>query len=176
MGWLARPRSLVVYGLDMAGKSEDGEGAGVGNPGPSCVHDDGVWVGEIFALLKQVTEDAVRSLVEEGPAEDVAAAEKKARAAGVMARTAKAVLALKDYALARASKRKPLEDGEEMSEQDREFTDIELAGLKSEFFARLDRLVSGLERKGEAEGVGGKPAARGARGGAGDGAEPAAEP
>ena len=164
----------------MAGNSDDDadmmDEAGVRDLGFFCALEDGVWAVEIFGLLKQVTDQAARRLVEDGPPQDVAAAEKVARAAGVVARTAKAVLALKAYQAAQASKQKPAQDGEDMSEQDREFTDAELAGLKAEFFARLDRLVSGLERKGEAEGVGGEPAARGSGRGSGAGAEAAAEP
>lgn len=160
----------------MAGNSEMDGGAGAGCSGLFAGRDDGAWAEAVFGRLMQVTEDLVVALVEEGPPKDLAAAEKKARMAGVMARTAKAVLVLKDYVLSRASKRKPSEDGEDMSEQDREFTDIELAGLKSEFFARLDRLVAGLERKGDDPGLGGEPAARGAGGGAGDGAGAATEP
>jgi hypothetical protein len=158
----------------MAGNGDQDGEAGAGSSG-LFVGRDAEWVAQIFADLQRVTSEAVDALVKDGPPQDVAAAEKNARAAGMLARTAKAVLALKDYALSRASKRGVAEDGDEMNDKQREFSDVELAGLKSEFFARLDRLVSGLERKGEAGGVDREPAARGAGGGSGVGAEASAE-
>jgi len=159
----------------MAGNSDEDGGARADSLGLFAGRD-AEWAMQVFAALQQVTSEAVETLVKEGPPADGAAAEKKARAAGVLARTAKAILALKDYAQSRSSKRGTSEDGDEMSDEQREFSDVELAGLKSEFFARLDRLVSGLERKGEAGGVDREPAARGAGGGSGVGAEATAQP
>lgn len=155
----------------MTGNSDSGTGAE-----PDVADPDVVWADEIFRMMQQVTTESAQTLVREGPPADVAAAERRARAAGVVARTARAILALKAFARTLNRKRVTRTDEEEMSDQDREISDAELDGLRSEFFARLDRLVSGLERKGEAEGVDRKPAARGAVAGAGAGAATAAQP
>ena len=52
-------------------------------------------------------------------------------------------------------------DEDEMSEDDRDVSDAELAGLQAEFFARIDHLVGGFERKSLAAGLAREPAARG---------------
>src|SRR5690606_41376371 len=106
-----------------------------------------------------------------GPPADVAEAEKRARAIGVLARTAKAVAALEaDLIRKRPS---PEEDG--MSDDDRDLSDAELAGLQAEFFARVDHLVAAIERKSLAAGLDREPAARTAGAGAAGGGKGDAE-
>ena len=113
------------------------------------------WLDAVFGRLKILTDQAI-AVVAAAPAPvDVAEAEKRARAVGVLARTAKAVAALRS----RPARKTPEED--EMSEDDRDVSDAELAGLQAEFFARVDHLVAAFERKSLAAGVDRGAAARG---------------
>jgi hypothetical protein len=119
--------------------------------------DETEWLTAVFDRLKALTDQAIAVIAAAEPPADVAEAEKRARAVGVMARTAKAVAAL---TLSPARKnRNPEED--EMSEDDRDVSDAELAGLQAEFFARVDHLVAAFERKSLAAGLRGEPASRG---------------
>lgn len=148
----------------MAGKADQTEAAG-------AAADTGAWLGQVFAALKAATDQAIAVVAAAEPPADVAEAEKRARAVGVLARTAKAVAAL-EAGMVRKS-RSPEEDG--MSDDDRDLSDAELAGLQAEFFARVDHLVAAFERKSLAAGVGREPAARTAGAGAGGGGEGDAE-
>jgi len=133
--------------------------------------DEAGWLEAVFDRLKALTDEAIAVVAAAEPPADVAEAEKRARAVGVLARTAKAVAAL-TMSPARKS-RTPEED--EMSEDDRDVSDAELAGLQAEFFARVDHLVAAFERKSLAAGLGREPAARTAGGGAEGGDEGDAE-
>ena len=113
------------------------------------------WLDQVFGRLKTLTDQAIAVVAAADAPADVAEAEKRARAVGVLARTAKAVAALKSRPA-----RKTL-DEDEMSEDDRDVSDAELAGLQAEFFARVDHLVGGFERKSLAAGLGREPASRG---------------
>lgn len=142
MRLFASLRTLVRYGLGMTGNGDEaGQGAD--------------WLDEVFGRLKALTDQAIAVVAAAAAPTDVAEAEKRARAVGVLARTAKAVAALKS----RPARKTPDED--EMSEDDRDVSDAELAGLQAEFFARVDHLVGGFERKSLAAGLGREPAARG---------------
>ena len=111
------------------------------------------WLDEVFGRLKALTDQAIAVIATAAAPTDVAEAEKRARAVGVLARTAKAVAALKP------ARKTPDED--EMSEDDRDVSDAELAGLQAEFFARVDHLVAAFERKSLAAGLDRGVAARG---------------
>ena len=132
-------RTLVLYGSGMAGKADETE-----------------WLEAVFDRLKALTDQAIAVVAAADAPADAAEAEKRARAVGVLARTAKAVAALRS----RPVRKNPEED--EMSEDDRDVSDAELAGLQAEFFARVDHLVAAFERKSLAAGLGREPAARGA--------------
>ena len=152
----ARLRTLVRYGSVMTGnRDEAGQGAD--------------WLDEVFGRLKTLTDQAIAVVAAASAPTDVAEAEKRARAVGVLARTAKAVAALKS----RPARKTPDED--EMSEDDRDVSDAELAGLQAEFFARVDHLVAGIERKSLAAGLDREPAARTAGAGAAGGGQGDAE-
>ena len=119
--------------------------------------DETEWLEAVFDRLKALTDQAIAVVAAAEAPADVAEAEKRARAIGVMARTAKAVAAL---TLSPARKnRNPEED--EMSEDDRDVSDAELAGLQAEFLARVDHLVAAFERKSLAAGLDRGAAARG---------------
>lgn len=132
-------RTLVVYGSGMAGK--EGEAATE-------------WLDQVFDQLRALTDQAIAVTAAAAPPADVAEAEKRARAVGVLARTAKAVAALKPPVAGKTRHRQ--EDA--MSEDDRDLTDAELDGLQAEFLARVDHLVAAFERKSLADGMGREPA------------------
>lgn len=123
-------RTLLGYGSGMAGK-----------------RDETGWLEAVFDRLKALTDDAIAVVASAEAPLDVAEAEKRARAIGVLARTAKAVAALRS----RPARKDPEEDG--MSEDERDVSDAELAGLQAEFFARVDHLVAAFERKSLAAGL-----------------------
>lgn len=131
----------MLYGSGMAGKA-----------------DETGWLEAVFDRLKVLTDEAIAVVAAAKAPSDVAEAEKRARAVGVLARTAKAVAALKP------ARKTPDED--EMSEDDRDVSDAELAGLQAEFFARVDHLVAAFERKSLAAGLDRGPAASGENPGA----------
>ena len=133
--------------------------------------DETGWLEAVFDRLKALTDQAIAVVAAGEAPTDVAEAEKRARAVGVLARTAKAVAALKSRPMRQS--RNPEED--EMSEDDRDVSDAELAGLQAEFYARVDHLVGVFERKSLAAGLDREPAARAAGGGVEGGAERDAE-
>ncbi|WEK57091.1 MAG: hypothetical protein P0Y52_11140 [Candidatus Brevundimonas phytovorans] len=154
-------RTLVRYGLGMTGNRDE---AGAAKASPE-------WLDRVFDQLQAATDQAIAVVVAAEAPADVAEAEKRARAVGVLARTAKAVAALK-VSLSRKS-RNPEED--EMSEDDRDISDADLAGLQAEFYARVDHLVAAFERKSATAGLGREPAARAAGGSLESGSEGDAE-
>ncbi|MGH7027985.1 hypothetical protein [Brevundimonas sp.] len=119
--------------------------------------DEAEWLEAVFDRLKALTDQAIAVVAAAGAPVDVAEAEKRARAVGVLARTAKAVAALTLKPVRKT--RSPEED--EMSEDDRDVSDAELAELQAEFFSRVDHLVAAFERKSLAAGLGREPASRG---------------
>ncbi|WP_312784824.1 hypothetical protein [Brevundimonas sp.] len=131
--------------------------------------DETGWLEAVYDRLKALTDEAIAVIAAAEAPTDAAEAEKRARAVGVLARTAKAVAALRS----RPARKTPDED--EMSEDDCDVSDAELAGLQAEFFARVDHLVAAFERKSLAAGLGREPAARTAGGGAEGGDEGDAE-
>ncbi|WP_312821394.1 hypothetical protein [Brevundimonas sp.] len=139
----ARLWTLVPYGLGMAGNGAADGGA---------VQD---WLDRVFGQLQALVDGAVDVLAEAEPPRDVAEAEKRARAVGVIARTAKAVAALK------ASARKVSGDAEDDLAGSGEVIDeAEEQRLRAELFARVDRLFEVAEQKGY--GPRGDPFIRGA--------------
>ena len=141
----------------MAGNSDE---AGAAKASPE-------WLDDVFDRLKALTDQAIAVVAAAEAPTDVAEAEKRARAVGVLARTARAVAALKASPVRR--NRNPEEDG--MSEDDRDVSDAELAGLQAQFFARVDHLVAAFERKSLTAGLGRERAARPEGAGAEGGAE-----
>lgn len=131
---------------------------------------DAPWLDAVFERLRTLTDQAIAVVAAAEPPKDTAEAEKQARAVGVLARTAKAVAALRTAVSAKIKNAQ--EDA--MSEDDRDISDAELDGLQAQFYARVDHLVAAFERKSLAAGLGREPAAR-AEGGEGAGAEGGAE-
>ncbi|WP_313005061.1 hypothetical protein [Brevundimonas sp.] len=129
------------------------------------------WLDAVFDRLKTLTDEAIAVIAAADAPADVAEAEKRARAVGVLARTAKAVAALRAVPVRKA----PNPEEDEMSEDDRDVSDAELAGLQAEFFARVDHLVAAFERKSLAAGLDRGPAERGAGPGAAGGDSGGAE-
>lgn len=102
-----------------------------------------LWLDQVFGQLQALVDGAVEVLVQAEPPKDVAEAEKRARAVGVIARTAKAVAAL------RASARKVAGDAEDDLAGSGEVIDeAEEQRLRAELFARVDRLFEVAEQKG----------------------------
>jgi len=125
------------------------------------------WLDGALGRLMQLTDEAIAVVAAADPPADVAEAEKRGRAIGVLARTAKAVAAL-----ATSSPRKtrdPEEDG--MSEDDRELSDDEERTVRAELQSRLDHLLWVAERKGFGAAAADAGAARGAAAAA-EGEEP----
>lgn len=116
------------------------------------------WLDGALARLMQATDEAIAVVAAAEPPADVAEAEKRGRAIGVLARTAKAVAALAASPPRRT--RDPEEDG--MSEDDRELSDDEERTVRAELESRLDHLLGVAERKGFGAAAAGAGAARGA--------------
>lgn len=135
--------------------------AGNGAAGVAIVED---WLDQVFGQLQALMDEAVRVLVEAEPPKDVAQAEKRARAVGVVARTVKAVAALK------ATGRKVSQEVEDdLADKGVVIDDAEEQRLRTELFARVDHLFEVAEQKGY--GPRGDPflvAGRPAQGDAGD--------
>jgi len=138
----ARLGTLVGYGSGMAGKGDQAAD----------------WLDQVFEQLRVMTDQAIAVVAAAAPPSDVAEAEKRARAIGVLARTAKAVAALA-IRPARKTARAPEEDG--MSEDDRELSDDEERAVRAELESRIDHLVGIAERKGFSPAAPGGDAARG---------------
>lgn len=121
--------------MGMAGKEEEAK-AGGGSTGD--------WLETVFQQLKALTDEAIAVTVAAGPPENAAEAEKRARAIGVIARTAKAVAALK------ASPRKPRDPKEDgMREDDHDIIDdAEEIRMRADIQSRVDHLFKVAEKKG----------------------------
>ena len=131
----ARPWTLVAYGSGMAGNGDSGAAGAEGSVQ--------VWLDQVFGQLQALVDQMVRVLVEAEPPKDVAEAEKRARAVGVVARTAKAVAALKP----RVGKVSG-ETEDEMAGEGEVIDEAEEQRLRAELFARVDRLFEVAEQKG----------------------------
>jgi hypothetical protein len=118
----------VRYGLFMA-RNEDETGAGGESAG---------WLGRVCAKLKAKVDEAVEALCEARKVEGVAGAEKLARAAGVIARAAKAVAALEPRLAG---------NSEEDEMGGRSYDPEETERLRRELEANCDRLDGILEEK-----------------------------
>lgn len=116
------------------------------------------WLDDALGRLMQLTDEAIAVVAAAEPPADVAEAEKRGRAIGVLARTAKAVAAL--AASPPRKPRDPEEDG--MSEDDRDITDDEERTVRAELQSRLDHLLGVAERKGFGAAAAGTRDARGA--------------
>lgn len=126
--------------------------AGNGAADGGAVQD---WLDRVYGQLQALVDGAVEVLVEAGPPKDVAEAEKRARAVGVIARTAKAVAALK------APPRKSSgETEDDVAGQGEVIDEAEEQRLRAELFARVDRLFEVAEQKG----YGPKPVGAGGQG------------
>ncbi|SJM48509.1 hypothetical protein FM111_01450 [Brevundimonas diminuta 3F5N] len=116
------------------------------------------WLDGALGRLMQLTDEAIAVVAAAEPPADVAEAEKRGRAIGVLARTARSVAAL-----AAASPRKPRDPEEDgMSEDDRDITDDEERTVRAELQSRLDHLLGVAERKGFGATAADAGAARGA--------------
>ena len=101
------------------------------------------WLDQVFGQLQELVDQAIEVLVEAGPPKDVAEAEKRARAVGVIARTAKAVAALKTQ-----PKRTSGDAEDDMAGKGEVIDEAEEQRLRAELFARVDRLFEVAEQKG----------------------------
>ncbi|MNI31266.1 hypothetical protein D3C73_851420 [compost metagenome] len=126
------------------------------------------WLDQVFDQLRAMTDEAIAVVAAAAPPSDAAEAEKRGRAIGVLARTAKAVAGLA-IRPARKAARNPEEDA--MSEDDRELSDDEEQAVRAELESRLDHLLGVAERKGFGQATPGGGAARGVAAAAEDDAE-----
>jgi len=102
------------------------------------------WAADLQGLLMPVIDRSVAVLLDTVPAKgDVAAAEKQARAVGVIARSARAVVAL---TLETSGTAEPEAEEDEMKHRDDSPENLER--LRAELDTRLDRLNAVLEAKG----------------------------
>lgn len=111
------------------------------------------WLAAIHARLSGLIDRTLEVIAaSEDPPGDVAAAEKKARAIGVLARSAKAVDALRPRP--KADEPRANEPGDDMDRDDSDDIDAgELERLRAELESRLDHLRGVYERKRLAEGI-----------------------
>ena len=101
------------------------------------------WLDQVFGQLQGMVDEAVAVLQEAEPPKDVAEAEKRARAVGVIARTAKAVAALKTQ-----PKKSSGDVEDDMAGSGEVIDEAEEQRLRAELFARVDRLFEVAEQKG----------------------------
>ncbi len=121
----------MPYGLGMAGN------------GAAEIGTVQQWLDQVFGQLQAMVDQAVEVLIEAGPPKDVAEAEKRARAVGVVARTAKAVAALKTKPTKVSG-----EAEDDVAGQGEVIDEAEEQRLRAELFARVDRLFEVAEQKG----------------------------
>ncbi|VXB70445.1 hypothetical protein [Brevundimonas sp. G8] len=132
-------RTLLRYGLGMTGNRDDGEG-GCGGAGATAASCAG-WMEPLFLMLKAKMEEAAQKVCKT-EIEDAAAAEKVARQIGVIARSAKAVEAMRLLCLS---------DNEEDEMGGRTYDPAEDERIRQELVvehARLDRILE--EKNAEA--------------------------
>lgn len=101
------------------------------------------WLDQVLGQLRDMVDQALEVLVEAGPPKDVTEAEKRARAVGVIARTAKAVAALRG-----STKKVSGEAEDDLAGQGEVIDEAEEQRLRAELFARVDRLFEVAEQKG----------------------------
>lgn len=119
--------------------------AGNGDSGQGAVQQ---WLDQVFDQLQTLVDEAVRVLVEAEPPKDAQEAEKRARAVGVVARTAKAVAALKLSARPLSRKVVGTEVEDDVAGRDEPIGEAEEQRLRDKLFARVDRLFEVAEQKG----------------------------
>lgn len=132
-------RTLLRYGLGMTGNRDDGEGGGgaAGATAASCAG----WMEPLFLKMKAKIEEATESVCETD-VKEAGAAEKVARQIGVIARSAKAVEAMRLLCLS---------DNEEDEMGGRTYDPAEDERIRQELVvehARLDRILE--EKNAEA--------------------------
>ena len=132
-GRVSSLRTLVRYGLGMAGKGEE---SGTG----------GSWLASLFERLKTAVERATDMICSEEP-ETLDEAEKLARRAGVIARAAKLVDAIRP--------RVEAEDSEEDGMGGRIYDPEEDERLRRELAANCDRIEAIIESKRDRQAGGG---------------------
>lgn len=132
-------RTLVRYGLGMTGNRDDEEG-GCGDARETAASCAG-WMEPLFLMMKAKIEETAKSVCETD-VKDAAVAEKVARQIGVIARSAKAVEAMRLLCLS---------DNEEDEMGGRTYDPAEDERIRQELVvehARLDRILE--EKNAEA--------------------------
>ncbi|MFN3879241.1 MAG: hypothetical protein ACK4MH_12785 [Brevundimonas sp.] len=128
-------RTLLRYGLGMTGNRDDEEGGGDGARGSAAACAG--WLEPMFLMLKAKMEEAAQKVCKT-EIEDAAAAEKVARQIGVIARSAKAVEAMRLMCLS---------DNEEDEMGGRTYDPAEDERIRGELLVEYERLDSIIERK-----------------------------
>jgi hypothetical protein len=128
-------RTLLRYGLGMTGNRDDGEGGrgGAGATAASCAG----WMEPLFLKMKAKIEEATESVCETD-VKEAGAAEKVARQIGVIARSAKAVEAMRLLCLS---------DNEEDEMGGRTYAPAEDERIRGELLVEYERVDEILERK-----------------------------
>ena len=134
-------RTLLRYGLGMTGNRDDGEGGGVGARGSAAACAG--WLEPMFLMLKAKMEEAAQKVCKT-EIEDAVTAEKVARQIGVIARSAKAVEAMRLMCLS---------DNEEDEMGGRTYDPAEDELLRQKLVVEYERLDRILEEK-QAEAAG----------------------
>ena len=133
-------RTLLRYGLGMTGNRDEEEGGGGGAPSTAAACAG--WLEPMFLMLKAKMEEAAQKVCQT-EIEDAAAAEKVARQIGVIARSAKAVEAMRLLCLS---------DNEEDEMGGRTYDPAEDERIRGELlveYERLDRIME--EKQAEAD-------------------------
>lgn len=128
-------RTLVRYGLGMTGNRDDEEGGcgGARETAASCAG----WIEPLFLMMKAKIEETAKSVCETD-VKDAAVAEKVARQIGVIARSAKAVEAMRLLCLS---------DNEEDEMGGRTYDPAEDEMLRRKLVVEYERLDRILEEK-----------------------------
>lgn len=128
-------RTLIRYGLGMTGNRDDEEGGcgGVRETAASCAG----WMEPLFLMMKAKIEETAKSVCETD-VKDAAVAEKVARQIGVIARSAKAVEAMRLLCLS---------DNEEDEMGGRTYDPAEDEMLRRKLVVEYERLDRILEEK-----------------------------
>ena len=128
-------RTLVRYGLGMTGNRDDEEGGcgGARETPASCAG----WIEPLFLMMKAKIEETAKSVCETD-VKDAAVAEKVARQIGVIARSAKAVEAMRLLCLS---------DNEEDEMGGRTYDPAEDERIRRELLVEYERIDSIIERK-----------------------------
>jgi hypothetical protein len=135
-------RTLLRYGLGMTGNRDDGEGGGGGGAGVTAASCAG-WMEPLFLKMKAKIEEATESVCETD-VKEAGAAEKVARQIGVIARSAKAVEAMRLLCLS---------DNEEDEMGGRTYDPAQDELLRQKLVVEYERLDRILEEK-QAEAAG----------------------